>query len=376
MGKQILQFCHGYSGSFLDVAKEYSSLFDDTPHRVTTVFLTGPENEEVRARLFPDEVIFLGYRSAQLRGLRLGAIRDIRRIVSGQGFGLCITHRFKPLSVACLATSLPVIGVHHAFGDYKRPLRRFFVNRFKQRLTLLGVSDAVRDDIRKGFPAWPESKIGTLYNRIEVESLGSALLPRAEARETLHLPAAAYVVANVGRLHPDKDQRTLLKGFASALSGLPDSALLVILGQGRLQKELQSLSETLGLSQRVRFLGQVPHAHRYFRAFDLFVLSSDHEPFGMVLLEAMAAGVPLITTSCGGAPEVVGNLGKLFPFGDDSELARLLMTESHAPESERNLYERAALKRLNELFSYKAGKEEFWRIPGVQVALGLGFRSG
>ena len=53
------------------------------------------------------------------------------------------------------------------------------------------------------------------------------------------------------------------------------------------------------------FLGQVEEARRYFKAFDAFALSSDHEPFGMVLLEAMVAGVPLIATACGGAREVV-----------------------------------------------------------------------
>ena len=57
-------------------------------------------------------------------------------------FSFCIAHRFKPIYVALLGTSLPVIGVHHAFGDYERKGRRIFANLFGKRLSLLGVSDA------------------------------------------------------------------------------------------------------------------------------------------------------------------------------------------------------------------------------------------
>jgi hypothetical protein len=89
------------------------------------------------------------YSSQAIRGLKLGAIRDLRRIVASRNFSFCIAHRFKPVYIALLATRLPVIGVHHAFGDYQRRSRKLFAHLFRQRLSLLGVSDAVRDDMRK-----------------------------------------------------------------------------------------------------------------------------------------------------------------------------------------------------------------------------------
>lgn len=75
-----------------------------------------------------------------MRGLKLRAIRDIRRLVRAHHFKLCIAHRFKPTYVACLATGLPVIGVSHAFGVYRRRFRQLFASAFRKRLTLLGVS--------------------------------------------------------------------------------------------------------------------------------------------------------------------------------------------------------------------------------------------
>lgn len=302
--RHVLQFCHGYGEPFLDCARQYASLFSGKGYRVTTVFLTGAADSEVAAACASDEVLFLEYSSKAIRGLKLGAIRDLRKIASSRSFSFCIAHRFKPVYIALLATRLPVIGVHHAFGDYHRRTRKLFAHIMRWRLSLLGVSDAVRDDIRKSLPKWPTGRIQTLYNRIDVEQLQAAQLPAAQARKELGLSSSAWIVGNVGRLHPDKDQATLLRGFALALPNLPTESQLVILGTGRLEQDLKELALELGIGSQVLFLGQIPEARRFYKAFDVFALSSDHEPFGMVLLEAMVAGVPLLATAAGGAKEV------------------------------------------------------------------------
>lgn len=359
---RVLQFCHGYDGPFLDCARQYASLFADTPYKVTTVYLTGAPSAEVEQGSASDEVIFLDYSSREVRGLKLKAIGDLKRLVAGRGFELCIAHRFKPAYVALLATTLPVIAVHHAFGDYRRRSRRWFAGFFRQRLALLGVSDAVRDDMRACLPSWPDARIETLYNRIDIEALQRELLPREAARQALNLPQDAWLVGNVGRLHPDKDQATLIRGFARALPRLPTGSLLAIMGSGRLESDLKALAQALGVSDRVRFVGQVAHGRRYFQAFDLFALSSDHEPFGMVLLEAMAAGVPLIGTDCGGGREVVEGIGQLFRLGDAEALAEALVREAQAVEGLPSRRE-AMLARLRERFCDGAVRQRFWSLP-------------
>jgi glycosyltransferase involved in cell wall biosynthesis len=363
--RHVLQFCHGYDGPFLDCARQYASLFAGKGYRVTTVFLTGAADPEVADGCASDEVLFMEYSSRAIRGLKLGAIRDLRKIAASRNFAFCIAHRFKPVYITLLATRLPVIGVHHAYGDYLRATRKLFAHLFRMRLSLLGVSDAVRDDIRRCLPKWPTGRIQTLYNRIDVDQLAATQLPRDQAREALGLPLDAWVVGNVGRLHADKDQATLLRGFAQALPDLPANSQLVILGKGRLEQDLKEQAMELGIGRQVLLPGQVPQANRYFKAFDAFALSSDHEPFGMVLLEAMTAGVPLIATSAGGAKEVVEGVGILFPVGDAEHLAQGLKHLSQLSSEQRAACAQAMSQKLHERFSDEAVSAVFWQLPQV-----------
>ncbi|MCQ2041764.1 MAG: glycosyltransferase [Pseudomonadaceae bacterium] len=361
----VLQFCHGYDGPFLDCARQYAVLFKNTPYRVCTVYLTGQPSEEVERGSASDEVIFLGYDSKDVRGLKLGAMRRLREIVAGRDFRVCIAHRFKPIYIALLATRLPVIGVHHAFGVYQRRMRRWFINRFRSRLLLLGVSNAVRDEMRSHLPGWEPERIETLYNRIDVAAVQAEQVSREAARKFLGLPQDAWVVGNVGRLHPDKDQATLIRGFAQALPQLPPGSLLTIMGSGRLESSLKALAAELGVAEQVRFLGQVPRGRRYFKAFDVFALTSDHEPFGMVLLEAMVAGVPLIVSNCGGGKEVVEGVGVLFPLGDAGALAEGLARMSALTSEQCSLCARMMIQRQSGVFSDVAVRARFWQLDMI-----------
>ena len=363
--RHVLQFCHGYDGPFLDCARQYASLFAGTGYKVTTVFLTGATDPEVAAGCASDEVIFMEFSSRAIRGLKLGAIARLRKIAASRNFSFCIAHRFKPIYIALLATGLPVIGVHHAFGDYQRRSRKLFAHLFRKRLSLLGVSDAVRDDMRKCLPKWPAGRINTLYNRIDIDAVQAGQLSGTPAREALGLSVDGFIVGNVGRLHPDKDQATLIRGFALALPNLPTDSQLVIMGKGRLEEDLKELSNELGIGDQVLCLGQVPDARRYFRAFDVFALSSDHEPFGMVLLEAMAAGVPLLATACGGAKEVVEGVGILFPLGDAEHLAQGLQHLAQLDDEQRMACAELMLERLHERFSDRAVRNTFWHLAQV-----------
>ena len=365
--RHVLQFCHGYDGPFLDCARQYASLFAGSGYKVTTVFLTGVADPHVAAGCASDEVLFMEFSSKAIRGLKLGAIRELRKIAASRNFSFCIAHRFKPIYIALLGTRLPVIGVHHAFGDYQRRSRRLFAGIFRKRLSLLGVSDAVRDDMRRCLTQWPAERIQTLYNRIDVDALQASLVPAEEARRVLGLDPQAWIVGNVGRLHPDKDQATLLKGFAQALPNLPAGARLAILGTGRLEPQLKTLAVELGIAAQVDFLGQVADARRYFKAFDVFALSSDHEPFGMVLLEAMVAGVPVLATACGGAREVVEGVGMLFPLGDAGQLAQGLEHMARLDDQQRQACAEHMLQRLRERFSDQAVAETFWQLPQAQA---------
>lgn len=363
---QVLQICHCYYPPFLDCARQYSKLFAGTEYKVVTVYLTGEPSEEVAQATCSDEVIFLGYKSSQVRGLKLKAIAEIRKILARGTFKFCIAHRSKPTYVALLACQLPVISIHHNYDDFGRFTRRLLVNLFRKRLLLLGVSDSVRDEMRTSLPAWPHDQIETLYNRIDVASVQAQFVSKEAARTFLGLPQDGWVVGNVGRLHHDKDQATLLLGFKKALPQLPANSLLVIMGKGPLEKELKQLALDLGIAQSVVFTGNIPNGKQYFKAFDVFALTSDHEPFGMVLLEAMAANIPLICSDCGGGAEVARDIGMLFPLGDKDALATCIVNQYNEREG---ISVAKILQKLQDNFSDEAVRARFWKLPFVSRLL-------
>lgn len=364
---RILQFCYGYEGPYLDSARQYASLFRGTPYKVTTVFLTGRSSPSVAAECKCDEVLFMEFSAQSVRGFKLRAIREFRHIAATRDFKLCITHRTKPAYIASMATDLPIISVHHTYGDFRRLSRKMYSSAFKNRLHLLAVSDSIKEDILSCLPGWPEDRIHRLYNRIDVPSVRAALHTRDEARERLGLSADSWVIGHVGRLHPDKNQAALIRGFAAAKPNLPADTQLVICGKGRLEHELRSLAIQLGVSDQVLFTGQIHDAKRLFKAFDVFVLSSDREPFGMVLLEAMAAEVPLICSDAGGCPEVVGDAGKLFTAKDALSLAARLVEVAEMSEEDKIAAASRMRSRVVEKFSDDAARGAFWSLPALMV---------
>ncbi|MRI31607.1 glycosyltransferase [Endozoicomonas sp. OPT23] len=351
--KTILQICHSYNPPFLDIAKQYATAIRLAGYKVTTVYIKGDEDSQIAEESCSDHVIFLKNSSKDIRGLKRKQIKQIKKICENEDYNFIIAHRFKSIYIANKATNIPVFGVHHCFGDYKRLTRRLHAYRYKNKLSLLGVSNAIRDDLRLSLPGFSEKRIHTLYNAIDYERLRSNQVSTIEARAYLGLPENKYIFANVGRLHPDKDQFTLIKGYAKVCQEESDS-ILVILGTGELEQELKALTETLGVRDRVLFLGMVKDAQVYFKAFDSFVLTSDREPFGMVLLEAMTAGLPTIISNCGGAPEVVGPHARSFTFGDANELAKEMINVYQTSEKEKISAASFMIDRIKDLFTYKA----------------------
>ena len=366
--REILHICHSYYPPFLDVARQYNSLFPRDAWRVTTVFLSGKTDDSIINVIGGDEVIFLEKNSSALRGLKLGLIAKLRTIAAKHNFAFAIAHRFKALYLCTQIPGLYTFGVHHRPGGYKRWGRRWYVRWKKSQLTLLGVSNFVRDDMRKALPNFPPDKIETLYNHIDIDALRNGFLDRTEARQRLGLPSDGFLFVTIGRLHPDKDQQTLLRAFARYCEQQSDGRL-VIIGKGKLEANLKSLANTLGIGERIIFTGPVSDAWRYLQAFDSFVLSSNHEPFGMVLLEAMAARLPIATTHNGGAGEVIGDSGFSFEVGDVDALAKLLVRLRAINATVLDDLQTRMDKRLHRLFSDAAIREAFWILPSVRKVL-------
>jgi len=151
------------------------------------------------------------------------------------------------------------------------------------------------------------------------------------------------VIATAGRLVPVKDHHTLLRAFA-ALPGFP-RARLQIFGEGPLEGELRAAAAELGIADRVLFAGYVKDPSVCYATADLFVLSSTSEGFGNVLIEAMAAGVPVVSTDAPHGPREIlseGKFGSLTPVGDAGALATAMADTLRHPIAPETLRRRAA----------------------------------
>jgi len=113
------------------------------------------------------------------------------------------------------------------------------------------------------------------------------------------------ILGTIGRLVPQKDYETLLIAFKYTLTDFPQ-AHLVILGEGRLREYLQDVGRKLGISDRVHFIGKKENVKDYLNSFELFILASKYEGFGLVLLEAMSCNVPIVASNNSAIPEVLG----------------------------------------------------------------------
>ena len=179
---------------------------------------------------------------------------------------------------------------------------------------------------------------------------------RAWARRELGLDHDSPVLLFVGRLQPLKGIDTLLRA-AQEVRLHHDNVHVLVIGGGvdawddreaQELRRLQALSETLGLTPHVRFINAQPQhvLARYYAAADVFVMPSHYESFGMVVLEAMACGTPVVASQVGGLTSTVvsGRTGFLVPQGDGQAFAQAIL-RLLASASLRETYARASLTR-------------------------------
>jgi len=159
-----------------------------------------------------------------------------------------------------------------------------------------------------------------------------------QARST-HTGGAEMVIGCVARLHPDKDHMTLLEAFSLLPLG---TARLLLVGEGPERARLEARVHDLGLSHWVEFLGGRSDIESLMHQFDCMVLSSRTEGLPLVLIEAMACGVPCVATSVGGIPDLLNpDAGVVVPPGNPGALAEALDGLRRDPQRRAHLARRS-----------------------------------
>ena len=152
---------------------------------------------------------------------------------------------------------------------------------------------------------------------------------------------ASVRVLSVGALKPEKNHKLLLEAFADFAR--ERDARLIIVGEGPLRPVLEKLADQMGIAERVCLPGFRADPWPFYASAHLFVLTSQSEGFGNVLVEAMAAGLPIVSTDCAGPREILdgGKWGALVPVGDRGALTHAMAQSIDVPIDRDSLRARA-----------------------------------
>lgn len=265
-------------------------------------------------------------------GLDLRALRRARELLRQSPDAVIHTHNAMAHYYAVIASlGLPVkcrINTRHGMGGRSRSGRQEWLYRQSMRFTDYAV--AVCEAARERFAeegVHPRHGLLAVPNGIRLERFRSA---DPDARRTLAAelgwPAGSRIIGTVGRLQPVKDHALLLRAFAKVRVQVPE-AVLAIIGDGPLREALEAQATQAGLADAVRFLGDRHDVPRLLMGMEVFALSSSSEGYSIALLEACAAGLPIVATDVGGNREIVreGVNGRLVPSGDAAALATALI---------------------------------------------------
>lgn len=279
-----------------------------------------------------------------------------------------ILHAF--LGLANLAASLvgrplgvPVVVWSYRDVEIWKTRAHWLVDRAGARWAdaITCCSDAVRQFVlaRLGEDA---SRVVTIHNGIDLEAFDSN---RIAGRPELKLRGGGCVIGTVSRLdEPKKGLAVLLRALAGLAkrSDLPPWQCLLV-GEGPARRRLETLASELGLSERVVFAGMRRDVARVLPALDLFVCPSLYEGFGIAIVEAMAAGRPVVASAVDGIPEVVvdQDTGLLVPPGNESALAEALAALLLRPDRARAMGLRGR-ERAREMFSITTTVERHQRL--------------
>lgn len=211
-----------------------------------------------------------------------------------------------------------VIATEHSWSFEGRPLRkaldRHLVGRYCDAFTAISAADCKRMIERVGVPA----------DRVRLMPLG--IIPRADRsaagclRRALGIPAAAPVVSVLGMLRPVKALDVLIRAFPAVLAEHPEARLLIA-GEGAERRRLEATIAALGLGSSVLLLGLVNDIAPVLAASDVYAQSSDSEGTPIAIMEAMNAGLPVVSTAVGGVPALVdASCGLLVPPRDPGAL--------------------------------------------------------
>lgn len=211
-----------------------------------------------------------------------------------------------------LGKPVPLVTTEHGSANFRRKwwLRSFDRWLYKHYVSIACNSVATAEGLIRWCPS-TEPKVHIVQNGIPLDDFEFA--QPADVGVSSKVSRLVFV----GRFEPPKDHATVLRALAS----IPRVHLLLV-GDGMLRPRLEKLARSLGIADRVTFLGLRNDVAQILKASDIYIHSAMFDGFGIAACEAMAAGLPVIASDVPGLADVVRGAGVLFPVGDHAALAR------------------------------------------------------
>jgi len=287
------------------------------------------------AGLMADELQNAGY-AVKVLGRRPGfdwrCARRLARLCAAYDVRTIHAHQYAPFFYAATSRLLawrdiPIVFTEHGrdYPDFRR-IKRVLANRWLlgRRDRVIGVGECVGRALSDFEGIHPE-RVEVVYNGIDVEAYGQSGGERLEVRRSLGLADDEPAIIQVARLNALKDHPTAIRAMAQLIARFPRCRFLVV-GDGEERAKVESLITELGLARHVTLLGTRRDIPRLLAAADVFLLSSISEGIPLTLIEAMAAGLPCVSTAVGGVPEVIvdGQTGLLVEAGVPADMAAKL----------------------------------------------------
>jgi glycosyltransferase involved in cell wall biosynthesis len=234
------------------------------------------------------------------------------------------------LAAASLESRIPIVTTEHNTWNGRRRwwLRSFDAWMYNKYARIACNSEATAAELICWCPG-TAPKVQVIHNGVSIKEFEKAL-----PSELPDIPHDRPLLIFVGRFEPQKDHATILR----ALSAVPEAYLLLV-GDGPLRPQIENLAKSLGIAQRVFFLGWRSDVPGILKASDIYIHSTTSDGFGIAACEAMAAGLPVLASDVAGLAQVVEGAGVLFPVGDDKALAREIATLIASPERQRHMSE-------------------------------------
>ncbi|MBZ0159109.1 glycosyltransferase family 4 protein [Candidatus Methylomirabilis sp.] len=281
---------------------------------------------------------------ASLKPRDITALLKLYRLIRQERPHIVHTHTAKAGFLGRLAARLagvPVI-IHtyhgHILHGYYGPLTTGLLRTMERMLArithcIIAVSEQVKGDLI-AYGVAPSGKIRVIPLGLELDPFLGCAVYKGEFRRELDLDDNARLVGIVGRIVPIKNHRLFLQAAALVIASEP-AARFVIVGDGALRLEMEQQARALGIADRVLFTGWRRDLPRIYADLDVLTVSSNNEGTPVSVIEAMAAGCPVVATRVGGLPDLItdGETGFLVPPSDAQALAAAILRVLRDPET-------------------------------------------